>query len=66
MRNFSFSLFTASVIVACFSPFLVNAQAVSQSQFQFQFSEKPGRYAVGFKVVEQYDRSRNFQTDPSC
>ncbi|MBT2117320.1 hypothetical protein KK141_02410 [Dyella sp. LX-66] len=26
----------------------------------FQFLEKPGAYPVGLKVVEQYDRSRNF------
>jgi hypothetical protein len=29
--------------------------------FQFQFTEKPGPYAVGIKVVKQYDRSRKFQ-----
>jgi pimeloyl-ACP methyl ester carboxylesterase len=36
-----------------------NAQAAPA--FQFRFTEKPGPYAVGLKVVDQYDRSRVFQ-----
>lgn len=38
--------------------------AVAGSQtvppFQFRFTENPGPYSVGLKVVEQYDRSRDF------
>jgi hypothetical protein len=43
---------------------LVPASAAAQTApgFQFRFSPKPGPYAVGLKVVEQYDRSRTFQT----
>jgi dienelactone hydrolase len=37
------------------------AAAQAAPEFQFRFTETPGSYAVGFKVVEQYDRSRVFQ-----
>ncbi len=46
--------------VACFGLSIANAQTVPA--FRFEFTDKPGQYAVGLKVVEQYDRSRSFQT----
>jgi hypothetical protein len=33
------------------------------STFRFAFTEKPGQYGVGLKVVEQYDHSRTFQLE---
>jgi dienelactone hydrolase len=39
----------------------LNAQAVST--FQFKFTELPGAYSIGFKVVDQYDRSRSFRAE---
>ena len=43
---------------------LVVSVAMGQSvpNFQFQFTEKPGPYSVGLKVIEQYDRSRVFHS----
>lgn len=40
--------------------------AVPQSipPFSFSFSQPFGRYAVGLRVVQQYDRSRSFSIDP--
>jgi dienelactone hydrolase len=38
------------------------ARAQAAPRFQFHFSEKPGPYAVGIRVVEQYDHSRSFQS----
>jgi pimeloyl-ACP methyl ester carboxylesterase len=43
-------LFTATTIVA----------AQANSAFNFKFTDSPGQYSVGFKVVEQYDHSRPF------
>jgi dienelactone hydrolase len=56
---------TASFILLCSA--LNGATAQPDSAFRFRFSEKPGPYGVGLKVVEQYDRSRSFQveSDPS-
>lgn len=31
--------------------------------FKFEFTERPGPYAVGLKVVDQYDHSRRFQPE---
>jgi dienelactone hydrolase len=42
-------------LCACFSSACAVAQAAS-----FRFLEKPGPYAVGLRVVNQYDRSRSF------
>ncbi len=42
--------------------FAVAATASAPGEFQFQFTEKPGIYAVGLKVIEQYDASRVFET----
>jgi dienelactone hydrolase len=38
----------------------------SAPEFHFQFTEKPGAYAVGFEVVEQYDPSRKFLANPDA
>ncbi len=38
------------------------ATAQGVPNFQFRFTEKPGPYSVGLKVIEQYDRSRVFHT----
>ena len=35
----------------------------AETAFQFQFTETPGPYAVGLKVIEQYDRTRSFQNE---
>jgi dienelactone hydrolase len=51
----------ASLILLSLAPQAVNAQAVST--FQFEFTEPPGAYAVGLKVVDQYDRSRSFHLE---
>src|ERR1700722_458016 len=55
--------FTALFTVACFT--LRSASAQTASAFRFDFTEKPGLYSVGLKVVEQYDRSRSFQAPPA-
>ena len=44
---------------ACFT--LINGTAQTAPAFHFEFTEKPGGYSVGLKVVAQYDRSRSFQ-----
>jgi hypothetical protein len=43
---------------------LVASVATAQGvpNFQFRFTEKPGPYSVGLKVIEQYDRSRVFHS----
>jgi dienelactone hydrolase len=51
----------AAFALLCSTAHVAIAQA--DSAFQFRFTEKPGPYGVGLKVVEQYDRSRNFQVD---
>src|ERR1035438_2943936 len=43
---------TASLI--CAGPTLQFATAQAAAAFQFQFTQQPGPYAVGLKVVEQY------------
>lgn len=55
--------FTVLFTVACFT--LRSASAQTAPVFRFEFTEKPGLYSVGFKVVEQYDRSRSFQAPPA-
>jgi dienelactone hydrolase/predicted negative regulator of RcsB-dependent stress response len=39
-----------------------NAPAAASGDQRFHFTEKPGPYAVGLKVVEQYDFSRTFHS----
>jgi dienelactone hydrolase len=51
--------FSALFAFACFG--LASANAQTKPTFSFEFTEKPGPYAVGLKLVEQYDRSRSFQ-----
>lgn len=55
--------FLAFLTLACF----VSGSAPAQTApaFQFAFTNKPGPYAVGLKVVEQYDPSRSFQATPA-
>ena len=50
-----------AVLVALIASGLTIASAQTAPEFQFRFTEKPGPYRVGFKVIEQYDRSRVFQ-----
>lgn len=50
----------ALVFLAVLGPTVLAAQ--DAQGFQFRFTQKPGPFAVGLKVVEQYDRSRVFQT----
>jgi len=49
---------TALVVFAVLGP--ANLAAQTAPEFQFRFTQKSGPYAVGLKVVEQYDRSRVF------
>jgi dienelactone hydrolase len=56
-------LFKALLAVACFG--VASASAQTTQTFSFDFTEKPGPYAVGLKVVEQYDRLRGFQSPPT-
>jgi pimeloyl-ACP methyl ester carboxylesterase len=56
MRNVPYSaglILAAGLVLSC-------ATAQSVPDFQFRFTEKPGPYVVGFKVIKQYDRSRAF------
>jgi dienelactone hydrolase len=46
--------------VACFG--VASARAQTTQTFSFEFTQKPGPYAVGLKIVEQYDRSRSFRS----
>jgi dienelactone hydrolase len=51
----------ASFIFTCSALRVAPPQAVPE--FQFLFSEKPGPYAVALRVVEQFDRTRQFQVE---
>jgi dienelactone hydrolase len=55
--------FKALFAFACIG--VASARAQTTSTFSFEFTEKPGPYAVGLRVVEQYDRSRSFQAAPA-
>src|ERR1700747_2409771 len=48
--------------VACLAFLMSAALAAAQSTARFQFTEKPGPYAVGLKVVHQYDYSRTWHS----
>ncbi|ULU24095.1 alpha/beta fold hydrolase [Dyella terrae] len=64
-RDASHSLLAValSVLAALVIPI---STALAQTQpTDFQFTEKPGPYAVGLKVVNQYDRSRKFALHPT-
>lgn len=41
----------------------LTAVALVAQEFHFRFTEKPGPYSVGLRVVEQQDRSRVFATE---
>jgi dienelactone hydrolase len=47
-------------VLACIAVVFGAACGVSQSPARFQFTEKPGPYPVGLKVVQQYDYSRTW------
>jgi dienelactone hydrolase len=49
-------------VLACFAVVLSAAWGVSQSPARFQFTEEPGPYTVGLKVVHQYDYSRTWHS----
>ena len=49
-----------SAALLAFAISSLTAVAQLAPAFHFQFTEKPGPYAVGLKVAEQYDRSRIF------
>ncbi len=49
-----------SVVFAALGLTVTVAQTIPE--FQFRFTEKPGPYSVGFKVFQQNDSSRVFQT----
>jgi dienelactone hydrolase len=41
----------------------IAAPVSASTEFKFQFTEKPGTFVVGLKVIEQYDKSRVFEMD---
>lgn len=51
----------ASIIFLSLAPQAANSQAAST--FQFKFTERPGAYAVGLRVIDQYDQSRRFRIE---
>jgi pimeloyl-ACP methyl ester carboxylesterase len=54
-----FASLTALIILAAIGRLTITAQTAPE--FQFRFTNKPGPYQAGFKVIDQYDRSRVFQ-----
>ena len=52
--------FTALFVFAALG-LAVAATASESPEFQFRFTEEPGMYPVGLKVIEQYDASRAFE-----
>ena len=59
MRNFPCS---GGLVVLATARVISVATAQEVPNFQFRFTEKPGPYSVGHKVIEQYDRSRVFHS----
>jgi dienelactone hydrolase len=57
--QFAATLITISSGIGLFTATTI-ATAQANSTFNFKFTDSPGQYAVGFKVVEQYDHSRPF------
>ena len=51
-----------AIVIAMAMPITTTgrAQSASQATNRFHFDEKPGPYAVGLKVVEQYDYARTW------
>jgi dienelactone hydrolase len=58
--------FAIAIVSTLFGPLSPSSRAQTTPEFHFQFTEKPGAYSVGFKVVEQYDRSRKFLATPNA
>ena len=52
---------TASFALLCLALHVAAAQP--DSAFRFSFTEKPGPYGVGLKVVEQYDHTRSVRAE---
>jgi pimeloyl-ACP methyl ester carboxylesterase len=50
---------TSAVLVG---GFVLSSSGWAQAPARFHFEEKPGRYAVGLKVVAQYDTSRIYRS----
>ena len=59
MRNFPCS---GGLVVLATALVISVATAQEVPNFQCRFTEKPGPYSVGLKVIEQYDRSRVFHS----
>ncbi len=59
MRNFPCS---GGLVVLATALVVSVATAQDVPNFQFRFTEKPGPYSVGLKVIEQYDHSRVFHS----
>ncbi len=51
---------TLLCVLLSLCPVIANSQQTPS--FQFSFDQPLGEYAVGFRVVQQYDRSRSFST----
>lgn len=51
------------LLYALLSASFGNAMSQQVPAFSFSFNQLFGRYAVGFKTVQQYDRSRSFSMD---
>lgn len=49
-------------VLFVFAASCLTAVAQIAPEFHFRFTERPGRYSVGLRVAEQYDRSRVFAT----
>jgi hypothetical protein len=56
-------ILTARIFIAIALCEWPGSLAASQTS-PFQFLQKPGPYPVGFKVVDQYDRSRTYPASP--
>ena len=56
-------LFSSHYALVVFAA-LCHAAAAAQppAEFQFRFTQQPGPHSVGLKVIDQYDRSRVFDT----
>lgn len=52
-----------ALICVLLSAFPGIAKSQQTPAFSFSFEQPFGKYAVGFRVVEQYDRSRSFPTE---
>ena len=63
MRSFVIPCRRAALLIALVAAARAqSAPVVASGDQRFHFTEKPGPYAVGLKVVEQYDFSRTFRS----